>query len=182
MRAVIQRVDRASVTVEDQEISRIGPGLVILLAIAQDDTEEEARWMAQKCAELRIFQDSQGKMNESLLDVGGSALVVSQFTLYGDCTKGRRPSFARAAAPEKALELFEGFCAFMCATGVEVRTGVFGGKMTVAIENDGPVTLIVERESRDEQRQRTDERRERTENQTERTGDQREHTQGQGER
>jgi len=168
MRAVVQRVTQASVKVDGEEISRIGPGLLVLLAIAEGDTEEEARWTAQKCAELRIFEDSEGKMNRSLLDVGGFALAVSQFTLYGDCTKGRRPSFACAASPEKARGLFEGFCEFMRATGIVVRTGVFGERMAVTIENDGPVTLIVERESREKRGELTEGQREGRENQGER--------------
>lgn len=148
MIAVIQRVACATVSVEGAEVSRIGPGLLILLAIGTNDSEEEASWMAGKCAELRIFQDESGKMNKSLQDVAGSALVVSQFTLYGDCSKGRRPSFSRAAVPEKADELFRAFCDFMRGTGVTVETGVFGARMLVNIENDGPVTLIVEKEGR----------------------------------
>jgi D-tyrosyl-tRNA(Tyr) deacylase len=148
MRAVVQRVASASVSVAGHEVSRIGHGLLILLAVGNGDTEEEAKWTAEKCAELRIFQDEQGKMNRSLQEVAGSALVVSQFTLYGDCSKGRRPSFTGAAVPEKARELFDVFCDFMRGTGAEVRTGVFGERMMVAIENDGPVTLIVEKENK----------------------------------
>jgi len=148
MKAVVQRVASASVSVAGHEVSRIGHGLLILLAVGNADTEEEARWTAEKCAELRIFQDEQGKMNKSLLDAGGSALVVSQFTLYGDCSKGRRPSFTGAGAPERAEELFGVFCDFMRGTGVEVQTGMFGEKMLVAIQNDGPVTLIIEKENK----------------------------------
>jgi D-tyrosyl-tRNA(Tyr) deacylase len=148
MKAVVQRVASASVSVAGQEVSRIGHGLLILLAVGNADTEEEARWAAEKCAELRIFQDEQGKMNRSLLDVGGAALVVSQFTLYGNCCRGRRPSFTGAAAPERAQELFSVFCDFMRGTGAEVRTGLFGERMMVAIENDGPVTLIIEKENK----------------------------------
>ena len=148
MKAVVQRVASASVSVAGKEVSRIGPGLLILLAVGNGDTEEEARWTAEKCAELRIFQDEQGKMNKSLLDVVGMALVVSQFTLYGDCCKGRRPSFTGAAVPERAEELFQVFCEFMRSSGAEVRTGVFGARMIVNIENDGPVTLIIEKEAK----------------------------------
>ncbi|MCX5801155.1 MAG: D-aminoacyl-tRNA deacylase [Candidatus Eisenbacteria bacterium] len=149
MKAVVQRVTSASVSVAGEEVSRVGPGLLILLAVGNGDTEEEARWTAVKCAELRVFQDEDGKMNKSLLDVGGSALVVSQFTLYGDCSRGRRPSFTGAAVPEKARELFGAFCDFMRGTGVEVKTGVFGERMMVRMENDGPVTLIIEREKKE---------------------------------
>lgn len=148
MRAVVQRVASSSVSVAGEEVSRIGPGLLILLAVGDGDTEEEARWTAGKCAELRIFQDDRGKMNRSLLEVRGTALVVSQFTLYGDCSRGRRPSFTGAAVPEKARELFDVFCDFLRDTGVEVRTGVFGQRMLVDLENDGPVTLIIERENK----------------------------------
>jgi D-aminoacyl-tRNA deacylase len=148
MKAVVQRVASASVSVAGHEVSRIGHGLLILLAVGSADSEEEARWTAEKCAELRIFQDEQGKMNRSLLEIGGSALVVSQFTLYGDCLRGRRPSFTGAAAPGRAEELFDVFCDFMRGTGAEVQTGVFGEKMLVAIQNDGPVTLIMERENK----------------------------------
>jgi len=146
VRAVVQRVAAASVDVEGKEVSRIGRGLLILLAVGVNDTEEEALWMAQKCSELRIFEDENRKMNRSLEDVSGSALVVSQFTLYGDSSKGRRPSFTDAAPPQKAEELFRAFCDFMRARGVSVQTGVFGAKMAVKLENDGPVTLIVEKE------------------------------------
>lgn len=148
MRAVVQRVACASVSVDGHQVSATGPGVLILLAVKQSDTAEEARWMAGKCAELRIFEDEQGKLNKSLLETGGSALVVSQFTLYGDCSKGRRPSFTDAAAPERAKELFGAFCEFLSAAGVRVETGVFREKMQVSLVNDGPVTLVVERESR----------------------------------
>jgi len=145
MRAVLQRVTSASVNVGGKEISAIGRGILILLAVREGDTEQEAKWVAGKCAELRIFEDEDGKLNRSARDVGGSALVVPQFTLYGDCSKGRRPSFSRAAAPEKARQLFEVFCALLAAEGVEVRTGAFREKMQVSLVNDGPVTLIVDR-------------------------------------
>ncbi len=147
MRAVIQRVASASVEVGDSQVSAVGRGLLILLAVRDGDTDGEARWMAEKCAGLRIFEDEQGKLNKSVLDVRGSALVVSQFTLYGDCSKGRRPSFSHAAAPDRARELFGRFCALLAGGGVEVRTGVFGEKMRVELVNDGPVTLIVDRDS-----------------------------------
>jgi D-tyrosyl-tRNA(Tyr) deacylase len=121
--------------------------LVILLGVGDGDSKEEARWLAGKCANLRIFEDDAGKMNRSLLDSGGKALVVSQFTLYGDVSKGRRPSFVHAADPEIAEPLVESFAQFLQAEGVETRTGAFGADMLVEIENDGPVTLMIERES-----------------------------------
>ena len=120
--------------------------MVILLGVGDGDSEEEARWLAGKCANLRIFEDDAGKMNRSLLDSGGKALVVSQFTLYGDVSKGRRPSFVHAADPEIAEPLVESFAQFLQAEGVETSTGAFGADMLVEIENDGPVTLMIERE------------------------------------
>ena len=146
MRAVVQRVASAAVSVGGREVSAVGRGLLILLAVRNGDTEDDARWMAEKCAELRIFEDDAGKLNKSVREAGGSALVVSQFTLYGDCRKGRRPSFGHAAAPERAREVFEDFCSFLTAAGVEVRTGVFREKMQVSLLNDGPVTLVIDRE------------------------------------
>jgi D-tyrosyl-tRNA(Tyr) deacylase len=147
MRAVVQRVTRASVVVEGQTVGAIGRGLMILLGVAHGDGEEQARWLAQKIAGLRIFEDDEGKMNLSLLDVGGSALVVSQFTLYADSRKGRRPSFTDAARPEVAEPLCDRFASLLCEEGVaQVETGVFGAHMQVEIHNDGPVTLILERE------------------------------------
>jgi len=120
--------------------------MVILLGVGDGDSEEEARWLAGKCANLRIFEDDAGKMNRSLLDSGGKALVVSQFTLYGDVSKGRRPSFVHAANPEIAEPLVERFAQFLQGEGVETSTGEFGAEMLVEIENDGPVTLMIERE------------------------------------
>jgi D-tyrosyl-tRNA(Tyr) deacylase len=147
MRAVVQRVAKASVAVDERTVGAIGPGLMILFGVTHGDGEEEARWMANKIAGLRIFEDEEGKMNRSLLDVGGSALVVSQFTLYGDCRKGRRPSFTRAARPEIAEPLCERFIALLREAGVaRVESGVFGAHMEVEIHNDGPVTIIVDRE------------------------------------
>jgi D-tyrosyl-tRNA(Tyr) deacylase len=147
MRAVVQRVTRASVVVEGQTVGAIGRGLMILLGVAHGDGEEQARWLAQKIAGLRIFEDDEGKMNLSLLDVGGSALVVSQFTLYADSRKGRRPSFTDAARPEVAEPLCDRFASLLREEGVaQVETGVFGAYMQVEIHNDGPVTLILERE------------------------------------
>ncbi|UCF77702.1 MAG: D-tyrosyl-tRNA(Tyr) deacylase [Candidatus Eiseniibacteriota bacterium] len=152
MIAVVQRVASASVSVGGSEVSRIGKGLLVLLAVGQGDTEDEARWTAEKCAELRIFEDEHGKMNRSLLETGGSALVVSQFTLYGDCSKGRRPSFAAAAQPPVGQRLCKAFCDFMREAGVTVESGVFGEKMLVGIQNDGPVTIILQKEARGEHR------------------------------
>jgi D-tyrosyl-tRNA(Tyr) deacylase len=147
MRAVVQRVTRASVAVDGQTVGAIGRGLMILLGVAHGDGEEQARWLAQKIAGLRIFEDDEGKMNLSLLDVGGSALVVSQFTLYADSRKGRRPSFTDAARPEVAEPLCDRFASLLREEGVaQVETGVFGAYMQVEIHNDGPVTLILERE------------------------------------
>lgn len=147
MRAVVQRVTRASVVVEGQTVGAIGRGLMILLGVAHGDGEEQAGWLAQKIAGLRIFEDDEGKMNLSLLDVGGSALVVSQFTLYADSRKGRRPSFTDAARPEVAEPLCDRFASLLREKGVaQVETGVFGAYMQVEIHNDGPVTLILERE------------------------------------
>lgn len=146
MRAVVQRVKRASVSVDGETVGAIGPGLMILLGVTHGDDEEQSRWLANKVAGLRIFEDGAGKMNRSLLDIGGSALVVSQFTLYGDCRKGRRPSFTDAARPEIAEPLCERFVDDLRAAGVgQVEGGVFGAYMQVEIQNDGPITLIVER-------------------------------------
>ncbi len=146
MKAVVQRVARASVTVDGQIVGQIGRGLMILLGVTHGDSEAQAEWLAQKVARLRIFEDAEGKMNLSLLDVGGGALVVSQFTLYGDCRKGNRPSFTDAAQPEIADVLYLQFVDQLARTGVApVQTGVFGAHMQVEIHNDGPVTLILER-------------------------------------
>ena len=144
MRAVIQRVGYAKVEVEGKTVGEIGQGFCVLLGIHQDDTTEDVDWMAPKIAQLRVFEDSDGKMNRSLLDVEGSALVVSQFTLYGDCRKGRRPSFVEAARPEKAIPLYEDFCIRLRLEGMIVTKGVFGAKMQVSLTNDGPVTIILE--------------------------------------
>jgi D-tyrosyl-tRNA(Tyr) deacylase len=146
MKAVVQRVSRASVTVDGEVVGAIGRGLMILLGVTHGDGEEQARWLANKVAGLRIYEDAEGKMNRGLLEVGGSALVVSQFTLYGDCRKGRRPSFTHAARPEVAEPLCERFVEFLREAGVDqVESGVFGAHMMVEIHNDGPVTLILER-------------------------------------
>lgn len=145
MRAVVQRVSRASVTADGQTVGRIDHGLMVLLGVKAGDTEAEARWLAHKIAGLRIFDDEEGKFNFSAQDVGGSALVVSQFTLYGDARKGRRPSFTYAARPEVAEPLIDRFVEFLRAEGLKVETGIFGALMQVEIHNDGPVTLILER-------------------------------------
>jgi D-tyrosyl-tRNA(Tyr) deacylase len=145
MRAVVQRVTRGSVQVEGEALGQIEHGLVILLGIKTGDSEQDAQWMAGKVANLRIFEDQAGKFNLSLLEVGGAALVVSQFTLYGDARRGRRPSFTDAAAPEAAALLVERFCQFLAQEGVpRVEQGRFQAHMLVEIHNDGPVTIILD--------------------------------------
>jgi D-tyrosyl-tRNA(Tyr) deacylase len=144
MIAVIQRVNRARVTVEDKMISEIGPGLLILLGIRKGDTEDQARGLSQRCANLRIFEDQGGKFNLSLLDLKGHALVVSQFTLLADTTRGRRPSFTDAEAPERAKDLYEFFIEQLKRSGLTVQGGIFGERMVVALDNNGPVTIIME--------------------------------------
>jgi D-tyrosyl-tRNA(Tyr) deacylase len=144
MRAVVQRVSRARVTVESSAAGEIAAGLVILLGVGRNDTSAVAVSMAEKVANLRIFEDDQGKMNRSLLDAGASALVVSQFTLYGDARGQRRPSFIAAAPPEQAKKLYEEFCAALRRLGVTVATGVFQATMTVELVNEGPVTILVD--------------------------------------
>jgi D-aminoacyl-tRNA deacylase len=144
MRAVVQRVSRAKVTVEGNVTGEIGPGLMILLGVGREDTSAVAVSMAEKVAHLRIFEDDQGKMNRSLLDVKGSALVVSQFTLYGDARGQRRPSFIAAASPEKAKQLYEEFAAALRQLGVNVATGIFQAMMSVELVNEGPVTILLD--------------------------------------
>ena len=144
MRAVIQRVTRASVTVEGDRVSEIRDGLLILLGIGPDDNEDNARAMSKKIAALRIFQDEADKMNLSVRDIGGSAIVVSQFTLYADCRKGNRPSFVGAAAPDLASPLVDRFVELLEEQGVPSQTGVFGAHMDVELLNSGPVTIILE--------------------------------------
>ena len=144
MKAVIQRVAHASVTVEGDRVSEIGDGLLILLGIGPDDTEEKARLMTKKIAALRIFQDDADKMNLSVRDIGGSAIVVSQFTLYADCRKGNRPSFVGAAAPALASPLVDRFAELLNKQGVPTQTGVSGAHMDVDLLNSGPVTIILE--------------------------------------
>jgi D-tyrosyl-tRNA(Tyr) deacylase len=148
MRAVLQRVTQAQVAVEGRVVGQIGRGIVVLLGIEQGDTQEDAHYLADKTIQLRIFDDAQGKMNLALPEVGGALLVVSQFTLLGDCRKGRRPSFVQAAAPEVALPLYESFVAAAGAQGVPVATGVFRAMMELALVNDGPVTLLLDSRKR----------------------------------
>ncbi|MGI6604319.1 MAG: D-tyrosyl-tRNA(Tyr) deacylase [Firmicutes bacterium] len=144
MRAVLQRVKQGQVTVNGEVKSRIGTGLVVLLGVAVGDSVEDAQYLADKTVNLRIFEDENGKLNRSLLDVGGEVLAVSQFTLLGDCRKGRRPSFVEAAAPEVAEPLYEAYVDAVRKKGVTVATGVFRTQMLVEIANEGPVTLILE--------------------------------------
>jgi len=145
MRALLQRVSSGKVSVDDGVIAQIGRGLVILLGIGQEDGEEQATYLAEKIANLRIFEDEQGKTNLSLLDVEGEAIVVSQFTLYADTRKGRRPSFIYAGAPEMAEPLVDRFAELLRGHGVPTQTGQFGAHMLVEINNDGPVTIWLER-------------------------------------
>jgi len=144
MRAVVQRVSQAAVEVDGGLVGRIGTGLLVLLGVADDDAEKDADDLAGKIVHLRIFEDEAGKLNRSLVDCGGEMLVVSQFTLYGDCRKGRRPSFVKAAAPDKGNALYRHFVEAVRARGVTVATGRFGAMMAVSLVNHGPVTLIVE--------------------------------------
>lgn len=145
MRVVIQRVSRASVSVDGRVTGSIGRGLLVLVGFAPADAPDQVEWMADKVVGLRVFADDEGKMNRELAAVGGAVLVVSQFTLYGDAAKGRRPSFIGAAAPQVAIPLYEAFIAALRARGVRVETGEFGALMEVELVNDGPVTLILER-------------------------------------
>ena len=145
MRLVIQRVRRGRVSVGQEVVAEIGPGMVILVGVGHGDSPAEAGWLAEKCAGLRLFEDDQGKTNRSIHDIGGEALVVSQFTLYADSRKGRRPSFIDAAPPEIADPLVRAFADRLASAGVPTRTGVFGAHMLVEIENDGPVTILLER-------------------------------------
>lgn len=145
MRTVLQRVSHARVTVEGRAVAEIGKGVVALLGVARGDTPAEARWLAEKCAALRIFDDAQGKTNLALGDVGGEAIVVSQFTLLADAGKGRRPSFADAATPDQAEPLVRLFSEHLAAQGVPTQQGAFGAHMQVELVNDGPVTIVLER-------------------------------------
>lgn len=144
MRAVIQRVTSSSVTVDNNQISSIGPGLMVLFGVTHADGPTDAEYLADKVVNLRIFEDQDGKMNQSLLDIGGEILVVSQFTLYGDCKKGRRPSFIEAAPPDKAESLYEYFIEQIKEKGISAQSGKFRAMMKVELVNDGPVTLIIE--------------------------------------
>ena len=145
MKAVVQRVSQASVSVEGKTLGAIGPGLVVLLGIGHGDGEEQARWMANKIANLRVFADDNGKMNRSVLDVGGQVLLISQFTLYGDARKGNRPGFSDAALPDVAEPLVNHVAQLLSQANVPVATGQFQAHMLVEIHNDGPVTIILEK-------------------------------------
>lgn len=144
MRAVVQRVRSARVTVGDEVVGKIGPGLVVFLGVGEDDTSDDLNYVVDKVANLRVFEDDEGKMNLSALQLGLDILVVSQFTLWGDCRRGRRPSFIRAAPPEKAVRMYEEFIEKLQETGLSVETGRFQEMMTVSVENDGPVTILLD--------------------------------------
>jgi D-tyrosyl-tRNA(Tyr) deacylase len=144
MRAVLQRVTQASVEVDGEIVGRIGPGWVVLLGVAKGDGDADADWMAEKVANLRAFEDDQGKMNRSVAEIGGAVLVVSQFTLLGDCRGGRRPSFTEAAPPDEADRLYRAVVDRLAATGLPVATGIFRAMMKVELINDGPVTLMLD--------------------------------------
>jgi len=145
VRVVLQRVRQASVEVDGQVVARIDAGLLALVGVGQGDGEEQARWLAEKTVGLRIFADDEGKMNRSLMDIGGAVLAVSQFTLLGDCRKGRRPSFIGAAPPEIGERIYKCYADAVAARGVDVQRGVFGADMQVSLVNDGPVTMVVDR-------------------------------------
>ncbi|MDZ8186007.1 MAG: D-aminoacyl-tRNA deacylase [Nostoc sp. ChiSLP02] len=149
MRVVIQRVQSSQVIVNGEIIGKIGRGLNLLVGIANSDTDAELDWMVRKCLELRLFPDEEGdeRFSKSVREIGGQLLVVSQFTLYGDCRKGRRPSFDRSATPQAAEDLYNRFVTKLRASGLQVETGQFGAMMQVTIENDGPVTLLLEKEA-----------------------------------
>jgi D-tyrosyl-tRNA(Tyr) deacylase len=145
VRVVVQRVSRAAVTIDDRIVASIDRGLLVLAGFTPGDTAAAADWMAEKLIGLRVFEDDANKMNRSVVDVGGAVLVVSQFTLYGDVSRGRRPSFVAAAAPDEAIPLYDAFVAALRARDVPVETGEFGAMMDVALVNDGPVTLVIDR-------------------------------------
>lgn len=145
MRVVVQRVREASVEVDGKVISSIGPGILVLAAFGSSDTGADLDWMARKCLELRIFDDGEGKMNRSVLETEGAVLVVSQFTLYGDCRRGRRPDFLGSAPAEEAMRLYRSFLDLLSGYYPKVSEGIFGAKMAVRIVNDGPVTLVIDR-------------------------------------
>ncbi|WP_019228149.1 D-aminoacyl-tRNA deacylase [Sedimentibacter sp. B4] len=144
MRGVVQRVKRAKVSVDDKAIGQIDHGIMLLLGVEEDDEEKDLEYMCDKVVNLRIFEDEEGKMNKSVLDVCGSLLVVSQFTLLGDARKGRRPSFIQAARPEKAVPMYEKFIENMIKSGLKTQTGEFGADMQVELVNDGPVTILLD--------------------------------------
>jgi len=144
MRAVIQRVSKASVEVSDEVVGEIGAGFLVLLGVARDDSNADADYLAEKTVNLRVFDDAEGKMNRSLLETGGAMLVVSQFTLFGDVRRGRRPSYSDAAEPTKANELYEYFVERVRSFGLRVETGVFQAMMKVSLTNDGPVTILLD--------------------------------------
>ncbi len=145
MKIVLQRVKRASVTIDNEVVGKIGKGIVLLVGVHKDDDTQKAEFLASKCIDLRIFSDSEDKMNLSLKDTGGGILVISQFTLFGDCSRGRRPSFIDAAPPEKGRELYNYFVELLRKQIAVVQTGIFGAMMEVEIVNEGPVTLVLER-------------------------------------
>lgn len=150
MRCVVQRVSRASVTVAGETVGEIGPGLLVLLGVGQQDTEADAQWLAEKVVALRVFEDADGKMNHSVVDAGGGILVVSQFTLFASTRKGTRPSFNDAAKPDLAIPLYESFNHFASAAlGRPVATGRFAALMAVALVNDGPVTIVIDTKTRE---------------------------------
>lgn len=144
MRACVQRVSEARVTVQNATVGQIGQGVVVLLGVAHGDEEQDAQWLAKKIAQLRIFDDQHGKMNRSVLDIGGSMLAISQFTLLGDCRRGRRPSFVGAADPDLATRLYDAFVAASARLGVPTQTGRFGQMMRVSLVNEGPVTMLLD--------------------------------------
>ena len=148
MKLVLQRVKNASVTIDEELYSKIDKGFLILLGVEKGDLQENAQWLAEKVLKLRVFEDENNKMNRSIMDIDGEILVVSQFTLAGNCKKGTRPSFDNAEMPEKAKKLYEDFCAIL-AQSLSVKTGVFGAMMDVSLVNDGPVTFILEKRSVD---------------------------------
>lgn len=147
MKVVVQRSRESYVSVDGNVVGKINKGFVLLVGVTHDDSEEDASYIADKIANLRVFEDENGKMNLSLIDVGGEILSVSQFTLYGDCRKGRRPNFMEAARPEHAIKIYEAFNELIREKGIKVQTGTFGAMMDVHITNDGPVTLILESKS-----------------------------------
>lgn len=144
MRIVLQRVKKASVRVDGETVGKIGPGFLIFFGAAKGDSEERVEYWAEKCSGLRIFEDDNGKMNLSITDINGEMLIVSQFTLCGDVTRGRRPSFDKAMPPDEAEKLYESFCNKIKTKGINVQTGRFGAKMDVELINDGPVTMVLE--------------------------------------